>query len=346
QNRHLAFEPGEGMQVLCFGRISVYGPRGNYQILVERIEPKGVGALQLRFEALKKRLAEEGLFDEARKKPLPFLPGAVGIVTSIDGAALRDILQILHRRFTAVRAVISPVAVQGADAAAQIARAIGDFNVYGGVDVLIVGRGGGSLEDLWAFNEEVVARAIERSEIPVISAVGHEVDYTIADFVADVRAPTPSAAAQIVVPEMEALTGRLEECKGRCERSLNNFIGERREALTRLVDSRRFSDPLAFIEPILQRLDERARLLDGTVEAHLERQRMGLTGLIGKLESLGPAGILKRGFSVCTRLEDSVVVKNAAELKPGQRVRTKLLNGEFTSKVEAVMSATGPVAGG
>lgn len=201
----LRFIPQDGMKVVCFGSINVYEPRGEYQLIIERMEPRGVGALQVAFEQLKNKLAVEGLFDEKRKRPLPFLPQRIGVITSGTGAALRDILQVLCRRFPGLHIRVLPVAVQGEGAAREIAAAIADANAYAVADVLIVGRGGGSLEDLWAFNEECVARAIFDSAIPVISAVGHEVDFTIADFVADMRAPTPSAAAELAVREKQEL---------------------------------------------------------------------------------------------------------------------------------------------
>ena len=200
-NAKLKFRPKDGMKVICFGKMSLYEPRGDYQLIVEEIEPKGVGALQLQFQELKERLSKEGLFDESHKIPVPHLPTRIGIVTSPTGAAIHDILNVVRRRFANIEIIINPVRVQGEGAKDEIAEAIRDFNRFGAIDVMIVARGGGSLEDLWAFNEEVVARAIYDSELPVISAVGHEVDYTISDFVADLRAPTPSAAAELSSPE-------------------------------------------------------------------------------------------------------------------------------------------------
>ena len=197
--RYLKFKPADGLRVVARGRVSVYEPKGEYQLVCEHLEPHGLGALQLAFDQLKKRLQAEGLFDAARKRPLPALPRKIGIVTSLDGAAIRDIIKVLRRRYANAHLVIRPARVQGEDAAPEIARALRQIARVPGVDVVIVGRGGGSIEDLWAFNEEVVARAIARVPVPVISAVGHETDVTIADFVADVRAPTPSAAAEIVV---------------------------------------------------------------------------------------------------------------------------------------------------
>src|SRR2546428_3344102 len=207
--RSQRFALQDGLQLVCRGRLTVYEPRGDYQVIVEYAEPKGVGALQLAFEQLKARLAAEGLFDQARKRPLPFLPRRIGVVTSPTGAAIRDIVQVAHKRDPGVTIVLDPVAVQGESAAGEIARAIEELNEMGGFDVLIVGRGGGSLEDLWPFNEEIVARAVAASRIPVVSAVGHEIDFTIADFVADMRAPTPSAAAELVVRDRVDLPKRL-----------------------------------------------------------------------------------------------------------------------------------------
>src|SRR5437899_3499917 len=238
--RSLRFALQDGMQLVCRGRVTVYEPKGDYQVIVEYAEPKGVGALQLAFEQLKARLAAEGLFDQARKRPLPFLPRRIGVVTSPTGAAIRDIVQVAHKRDPGITIVLDPVAVQGESAAGEIACAIEELNKMGGFDVLIVGRGGGSLEDLWPFNEEVVVRAIAASHIPVVSAVGHEIDFTIADFVADVRAPTPSAAAELVVRDrqdllkrvvgfwnraVQAVRVRIRDCRARVESARRALIG-------------------------------------------------------------------------------------------------------------------------
>ena len=213
--RYLKFKPGDGLRVVARGRVSVYEPKGEYQLVCEHLEPHGLGALQLAFEQLKKKLQSEGLFDAERKRPLPALPRKIGIVTSLDGAAIRDIIKVLRRRYANAHLVICPARVQGEDAALEIARALRQIARVPGVDVVIVGRGGGSIEDLWAFNEEVVARAISRVPVPVISGVGHESDYTIADFVADVRAPTPSAAAELVVSAKDEFVGRIDRLHGR-----------------------------------------------------------------------------------------------------------------------------------
>src|SRR5919198_3182279 len=222
--RYLKFKPVDGTRVVARGKISVYEPKGEYQLVCEHLEPQGLGALQLAFEQLKKRLQAEGLFDAARKRPLPALPRKIGIVTSLDGAAIRDIIKVLRRRYTNAHLVICPARVQGVEAAPDVARALRQVGRVAGVDVVIVGRGGGSVEDLWAFNEEMVARAIARVPVPVISAVGHETDVTIADFVADVRAPTPSAAAELVVSRKDEFCTRIDRLRDRLHASARSRI--------------------------------------------------------------------------------------------------------------------------
>lgn len=252
--RALRFALQDGMHLVCRGRISVYEPRGDYQVIVEHAEPKGVGALQLAFEQLKQRLAAEGLFDQARKRPLPFLPSRIGVVTSPTGAAIRDIVQVARKRFPAIEIVLNPVAVQGDSAAGEIARAIAELNEFGGFDVLIVGRGGGSLEDLWPFNEEIVARAIAASRIPVVSAVGHEIDYTIADFVADVRAPTPSAAAELVIRDRQDLLSQAKSLRGRILQAVRADLRDRRARVE--AERRGLLDPTALVARAIQRRDD------------------------------------------------------------------------------------------
>src|SRR5271156_1023323 len=250
----LRFKVGDGMQVVIRGRVDLYETRGALQFYAEAMEPRGLGALQLAFEQLKERLGREGLFDQARKRTLPFLPAVIGIVTALGGAALRDIVTILLTRYPNVHLIARPAGVRGAGAAAEITQAIDDLNADARAEVLIVGRGGGSLEDLWAFNEEAVARAIHRSRIPVISAVGHEIDYTIADFVADVRAPTPTAAAQIAVPALRELTQRLEETEATLRGAIAGAISGHRKDLAHV--GARLRDPLGLIRDARQRVDE------------------------------------------------------------------------------------------
>jgi exodeoxyribonuclease VII large subunit len=263
--RRLPFMPADGQAVLARGHLTIYEPRGDYQLIVEYLEPFGLGALQAAFEQLKARLEAEGLFDPARKRPLPQLPRRVGIVTSPSGAVLHDMLTILARRFANLHILINPVPVQGEGAAGRIAEAIDELNALGAVDVIIVARGGGSLEDLWAFNEEVVARAIARSRVPVISAVGHETDVTIADFVADLRAPTPSAAAELVVETQAELVARVAELQQRLSRSLEQWLRQWRDRVW--YERRALIDPRRAIETALLRADE----LDGRLRAALPR---------------------------------------------------------------------------
>jgi len=275
----LKFEPADGDQVLLFGRVSVYEARGEYQIIAETMEPRGLGALQKAYEQLKAKLEAEGLFDPARKKPLPEFPWNIGVVTSPTGAAVRDILNILRRRNPKVSVLLYPVRVQGEGAAAEIAEGIRALNQYPGLDLLIVGRGGGSIEDLWAFNEETVARAIYESRLPVVSAVGHEVDYTIADFVADLRAPTPSAAAELAVPVLAETVATLRDLTRCLLAAVTWEIDDRRDRLRGLIERRFFREPRRILETSAQRLDEwTGRLLRGLSQwVAVQRQRLKAT---------------------------------------------------------------------
>ncbi|MBI4495944.1 MAG: exodeoxyribonuclease VII large subunit [Deltaproteobacteria bacterium] len=303
QSRLLKFEPADGRQVICFGRITVYEARGEYQIVVDYLEPKGWGSLQMAFQQLKEKLAAEGLFDPARKKPLPQLPRKIGIVTSPTGAALRDILQVLNRRFANVTILIYPVRVQGPGAAAEIARGIHVLNQWPGVDVLIVGRGGGSLEDLWAFNEEVVARAIFDSRVPVISAVGHEIDFTIADFVADLRAPTPSAAAELVIRSKLELQQNLRSLEQRLRQAQRKILEPRRECLSSL--RRLLVDPRRRMADRRLRLDTLAFRMTQAIRRVISARSEGLRLNAGSLLILHPGRRLagrRERLEQCSRL--------------------------------------------
>jgi exodeoxyribonuclease VII large subunit len=275
QARYLKFKAQDGISVIARGRLSVYEARGEYQLYVELLEPAGLGALQLAFEQLKAKLAAEGLFDPARKKPLPVLPRTIGVVTSPTGAVIRDILRVLKRRFRNMNVTIYPVKVQGEGAAMEIAEGIEHFNRHALVDVMIVARGGGSLEDLWAFNEEVVARAIAASRIPVISAVGHETDFTIADFVADLRAPTPSAAAELVVHRKEDFRDELQNRERRMTHVVKLKLSESSERLTELRLSRVFQTLEARLEERAQRVDDLVISLDRSLRNRLSTARQG-----------------------------------------------------------------------
>jgi exodeoxyribonuclease VII large subunit len=269
RTRHIRFEPKDGLHVLAFGAIELYAQRGEYQLVVERLEPRGLGALQLAYEQLKSRLAAEGLFDAARKRALPRFPRTIGIVTSPSGAAIRDILRVIARRFGELHIVLAPARVQGEGAAEEIARGIADLNALGAVDVIIVGRGGGSLEDLWAFNEEAVARAIVASKAPVISAVGHEVDVTVADFAADLRAPTPSAAAEIVVREKQVVADSVADLAGRLERAIRRRLDRDRAHVAQLAGRRVLTDPARRLRDWQRRLDDATARLGRAARARV-----------------------------------------------------------------------------
>lgn len=377
-NMYLKFRPEDGMEVVVRGRLSVYEPRGDYQAIVEYMEPVGLGSLQLAFEQLKERLRREGLFEDAHKVALPLLPRKVGLVTSPTGAAVRDMLRILKRRNASLDVLLYPVRVQGQGAAEEIAAGIRYLNGRGDVDVIIIGRGGGSIEDLWAFNEEVVARAIYESELPLISAVGHEVDFTISDFVADLRAPTPSAAAEMVSGARDDLRTGVRSLEGRLLQALRRGLAERRLRLERLKRNRAFTVAPNKIRDLQQRFDEgalrlsqamrqfargtrqRERLLDARLRAvdlrrlirhrrdilshhtqvltaaagtRLRRARSRMELAAGKLDALSPLAILQRGFALC-RDARGAIVKTAADVAPGDRVRVTLAAGELDCRIE------------
>ena len=330
----LRFTPEDGMKVRILGELRVYEKMGNYQLNVKAMEPSGIGALQLAFEQLKERLGKEGLFDAGRKRPLPAFPSRIGIVTSESGAALRDIIKVARRRMPSIALVLNPALVQGEGAAEDVARAIAEFNAYGNVDLLIVGRGGGSLEDLWAFNEEAVARAIAASRIPVISAVGHEVDYTIADFVADLRAPTPSAAAEMAVPSRDELIVRVKSYADAVAANLKGVLDNYRERLRGLMESRVLTRPQEILAPLSQRLDDLLRFLDLNTRRVVDQVRNRLVNAAGRLDLLNPLGVLARGYSI-TRKQGKVLTR-ADRVKPGENLETVLAQGRIQSKVVRV----------
>lgn len=335
-NAHLKFEIKNGMQVLCFGKISVYDKRGQYQLYVERIEPKGAGALTIAFEQLKEKLNKEGLFDEAGKIPIPYLPTRVGVITSPTGAAIRDILNVAKRRFSNIEIILNPVRVQGDMAKGEIVEALDLFNTLENVDVIILGRGGGSLEDLWPFNEEMVARAVYRSGIPVVSAVGHEVDWTICDFVSDKRAPTPSAAAELVIPEKEDLIKLLKQASERMKSSLiakADFLGGKLNALEKRYVLR---EPFNLVLQREQEVDGLAEELALKGATLLKFKNETLGRFAGKLDALSPLGILGRGYSITTREKDGALLRETKALKKKDLIKTKLAKGEIISRVEEI----------
>ena len=332
----IKFELKDGMEVISFGSITVYEPRGQYQLIINKIEPKGIGALQLAFQQLKEKLEKEGLFDSAHKKPLPFIPQKIGIVTSPTGAAIKDILNIIDRRFANVEILIYPVKVQGEGAAQEIAEAITGLNSDSDIDVIIAGRGGGSMEDLWAFNEEVVARSIYSSRIPIISAVGHEIDITIADLVADKRALTPSEAGELVVPRKDLLIEKIEKFKARLLQSLTGKLRLSKEKLVIIGNSYAMKQPFDRLNRWQQRLDELAQRLNLNITHALNTEREKLSGIAGKLESLSPLNVLKRGYAITTRLENSKPLRNIIDLSKGDKIKINLSKGSIISEILSV----------
>ncbi len=317
QARMLKFRPEDGLHVTVRGSLGVYEPRGEYQIYVSLIEPVGAGALQIAFEQLKKKLQDEGLFDEARKKTLPVLPRCIGIVTSPTGAAIRDILRVLKRRFANVHVQIYPVKVQGEGAAAEVAAGLRHFNRARFADVVIVARGGGSLEDLWAFNEEIVARAIAASEVPVITGIGHEIDFTIADFVADLRAPTPSAAAEIVVQSRQEFERHIAACSRDLVKEIRYFLSQRRHRVRDLQTHRGFRQLELLVRQRHQQLDELSSSLGMVLRLKLAtaRQRMTRAGArIASFDLRGRATVLRRRIdqrreALRTTIDRALIVK-------------------------------------
>lgn len=325
----LAFEPSDGMKVLARGRVSVYEAGGAYQLYIEEMIPDGVGELYIAYEQLKKRLEEEGLFSPEHKKPIPQFPKSVGVVTASTGAAVRDIINVITRRYPLAEIVLYPAQVQGTGAAQSIVGAIEYFNAAGGVDTLIVGRGGGSIEDLWAFNEEITARAIFNSKIPVISAVGHETDFTIADFVADLRAPTPSAAAEIAVPSVIELRNRINTDKNR----ISQNIAQRIESSRLLLKRFKMRTPKDKIDDYSLRLDSLMRSMENSLRMKTMSMKNQLAEKAAKLDALSPLQTLSRGYSIPTT-EDGSVIRSAEELTEGMEFTLRLKDGSRNCMVK------------
>ncbi len=325
----------DGMQVVAYGSVSVYPPRGQYQLIIEIIEPKGIGPLQLAFLQLKNRLEKEGLFDLARKRPLPFLPQRVAIVSSISGAAIKDMLKIIRVRSPQTEVLVYPVKVQGEGAAGEIARAITDISddvSNSHVDVIIVGRGGGSIEDLWAFNEEIVARSIYASSVPVVSAVGHETDFAISDFVADLRAPTPSAAAQMVAPVRDELLDRTDAIASRMSRAVHGKLEAARSTLEDFPRRYGLHQPQEMIRRYRARVEELLYGFSRGIDHALALKRERLTGMGSKIESLSPLKVLCRGYSIATK--DGKTLSTSRGLRRGDRIETRFHKGTAVSVVE------------
>jgi exodeoxyribonuclease VII large subunit len=330
----LKFKIENGMQIVCFGRISVYNKKGQYQLYVETIEPKGIGSLQLAFTQLKEKLSKEGLFSEAHKVSMPYLPASIGIVTSPTGAAIRDMINVIGRRFPNMHIILYPAKVQGEGAKEDIKEGIEAFNRLKNVDVIIVGRGGGSLEDLWAFNEEVVARAIYDSDIPIISAVGHEIDYTISDFVADLRAPTPSAAAELVVHKKDDIIQDIESLRQRLKTALVKTADIFKKHLDSIMQRYAFRQPLFLIEQYQQRIDEYAKSLSQSLLHFVQIKKEKVNTATEKLKALSPTAILARGYSITMTYPGEKIIRDAAQAKKGLQIKTRLAKGELISEVK------------
>lgn len=331
------FELHDGLEVVCQGSVGVYPPHGKYQLIIRQIEPKGLGALELALRQLREKLAREGLFDPARKRPLPRFARRIAVVTSPTGAAIRDFLEVLRRRWAGADVLVVPVRVQGPGSAEEIAQAIRLVNqLADSIDCLVVTRGGGSLEDLWSFNEEVVVRAIHASRIPVVSAIGHEIDVTLCDLVADVRALTPSEAAERVVPSADSVAELLGQYRRRLAAALCNQASEARARLDHLAAHRAFRRPHERLQDLSRRLDDWESRAGRAIRAQLRLTRQALEASAARLQSLSPLAVLGRGYSITQRAADGRVIKNAAEVAPGDSIRTRLAQGDVVSRVEQV----------
>jgi exodeoxyribonuclease VII large subunit len=331
----LKFELADGIDILCRGHLDVYAPRGSYQLVVDEVEPKGVGALELALRKLREKLAAEGLFDPARKRRLPAFPRRIAFVTSPTGAAVRDFLEVLRRRWSGIEVLIIPARVQGEGAAAEIVAGIRAANrLAPPLDVLVVGRGGGSLEDLWAFNEEPVVRAIAASRIPTVSAVGHEIDVTLADLAADVRALTPSEAAERVVPAADELMARLRGHGDRLRASALRRLVHARTRYEALASQRPFRRPFDIVHDRSRRLDEISLRAAAGLRSLLHVGQRRVAHVAGKLQSLSPLAVLERGYTITEDAKTGRVLRSARELKVGQQIVTRFAADAVVSKVE------------
>ena len=328
----LNFRPQNGMKVIAHGRVAVYERDGQYQLYIDDMQQEGQGDLYAAFEQLKKKLAAEGLFDPKHKKPLPKYPKKVGVVTAPTGAAIRDIINVLSRRFSYSDVVLYPVLVQGENSAASIVSTIEYFNATKLADVLIVGRGGGSIEDLWSFNEEVVARAIYNSRIPIVSAVGHEIDFTISDFVADLRAPTPSAAAELVVPSQIELNEKFNNVYRMLYRQAMQVIERGRMRVERCSDRPVFKNPVSKINDERQYLDSLSHMFETACKAALRTKRQELAEAAAKLNGLSPLGTLGRGYSL-TKDDSGRVIRSVSQVNSGDMINVTVADGDFSARV-------------
>lgn len=327
--KKLGFDLKDGLQVLCRGKVSIYAPRGNYQFIIDQIEPLGAGALQIAFEQLKAKLAVEGLFDPERKKALPPFPKKIAVITSPTGAVIRDMLNILRRRAPHIEVLVIPAVVQGEEAPRQLIRGIEAANKYKLAEIIVLARGGGSVEDLWCFNDENLARAISASELPIISAVGHEVDFTISDFVSDLRAPTPSAAAEIISGHWMDVARQIQVSSDRMRSMILRELQGRKNLLAHL--SARVVSPLDKLREQMQRIDEWAMRMERALHQIVERRKLAFGQLTGKLEALSPLRVLDRGYAI-TRSESGKVLRSKSDTKPGESFQVVFSDGEAKAR--------------
>ena len=330
----MRFIPQDGMRVICRGRVTLYERDGRYQFYAEDMQPDGLGSLNLQFEQTKEKLSKLGLFDEDHKQPLPPFPGKIAVVTSPTGAAVQDILNILTRRYPLATVLMCPVQVQGEHAVPQLVETVDELSKRQDVDVIIIGRGGGSMEDLWAFNSEELAFSIYNCPIPVISAVGHETDYTISDFVADLRAPTPSAAAELAVPELADLKSGVKRYGQLLTLALNRKVESETARLERLAGAGVLQRPMMMLDPYFQRLDGLSRRLDSAYLRDVEQNQSRFSVLAGRLEAYSPLGVLKRGYAITKK--ENAIVRSANSLQVGDTVEIQFNQGKATCKVEQV----------
>ncbi len=327
----LDFMPENGMNVIACGRVSVYQAQGRYQLYVDTLVPNGAGALAMQYERIKNKLYEEGLFDPAHKKPLPLIPRVLGIITSPTGAVIRDIINVSSRRFPYVKILLYPALVQGDDAPQTLIDGIEFFSESQCADVVIIGRGGGSMEDLWCFNNEALAKAIYLAKVPIISAVGHETDYTICDFVADVRAPTPSAAAELALPDSFELSSRMKEISNRLYASLVKNVKDKRKRLDELGKRYAFKNPERMLELRKLKVDALSDRLDNRITEYVSKSKLRFSNALSKLEALSPLAVLSRGYAAIYK--DQSLVRSAHKLKEGDKVRLVFSDGEKSAKV-------------
>ena len=331
-NQRLRFMPENGMNVILRGRVSVFERDGQYQLYIDDMQPDGAGALALAYEQLKQKLASQGLFDPDKKKPIPFMPKRIGVVTSNTGAAVHDIINVISRRFPMTELVIAPVQVQGTSAAGQIAAAIREFNACNGADVLIVGRGGGSVEDLWAFNEEVVARAVYDSHIPVISAVGHETDFTICDFVADLRAPTPSAAAELAVPDWREQKLYVDALFNQCKDTVLAKVQSEEDNLRFILKQLEYANPMTVIENKIQTVDIISQKIYDKVRESVAVKSGEFAAILARLDALNPMKVMQRGYAIAYKNETAITT--VSHINKGDKLKIRLLDGAVNVTVD------------